>query len=194
MATYVAFLRSINVGTHGRIKMDELVKVFAGVDAKNVRTYIQSGNVIFESAEKDLEKLAVSIEAALQRKMKIEVACCLRTGAEVRAIANADPFKGNRLRKTGKYYVTFLREAPEPARAQALEGFSSEIELFKVKGCEVYVVFTAEKSAKVKFSGNAVEKTLGVRATGRNHNVVCEIAELLDAEQPGRLQKSHSSF
>jgi len=176
---YVAFLRGINVGTSGRIRMEELTKIFAGLGLKNVQTYIQSGNVIFESAEKNQEKLAAKMEAALHKKMKMEVPCCLRTEAEVRAVAKADPFRGNRLRETGKYYVAFLREAPEPAQAGVLEGFSSDIELYKVKGREVYVVFTAEKRAKVKFSGNAVEKTLAVRATGRNHNVVCEIAELL---------------
>jgi len=179
MATYVAFLRGINVGTHGRIKMDDLVKVFAGAGMKNVRTYIQSGNVIFESAVKNAERLATTIEAALRRKMKMDVPCCLRTEAEVCAVAASDPFHGHRLRKTGKFYVAFLREAPAPERVQALEALNSTIELYKVQGREVYVVFTAEKSAQTKFSGNAVEKVLGVRATGRNHNVVCEIAALL---------------
>lgn len=176
---YVAFLRGINVGTRGRIKMDDLAKVFAGAGAKNVQTYIQSGNVIFDSTEKNGEKLASKLEAGLQKKMKMEVPCCLRTDAEVRAVARTDPFQKHPLRKSGKFYVAFLRSLPAPERIKSLEALHSAIELYKVKGLEVYVVFTAERSAKTKFSGNAVEKTLGVKATGRNHNVVCEIAELL---------------
>lgn len=179
MPRYVAFLRAINVGGKGVIKMADLARLFTAMGMRNVRTYIQSGNVIFESAEKRADLLTNKIEQALSKRMGTDVTACLRSDEEVLAVAKCDPFRGHRLRAEGKFYVTFLAEKPLPERVRALEALNSDIELYDVKGREVYVVFTAEKRAKVKFSGNAVEKVLGVRATGRNHNVVCEIAELL---------------
>jgi len=179
MARYVAFLRAINVGGKGVIKMADLATMFATLGLKNVQTYIQSGNVIFDAPETSVAALRGKIELGLSKKMKFAVVACLRTAAEVRAMARCDPFRGHALRQAGKFYVALLAEKPQAERVRALEALSSGIELYQVKGREVYVVFTAEKSAKVKFSGTTVEKTLGVAATGRNHNVICEIAELL---------------
>jgi uncharacterized protein (DUF1697 family) len=181
MTKYVAFLRAINVGGKGVIKMADLARIFTRMGLKDVHTYIQSGNVICQSVERDAEKLAKRIEQALRRKMGYEVAAMVRTEAEVRAVAKSDPFRGHRLRASGKFYVAFLREKPQAHHARALEALNSDIELYKVKDRNVFVVFTAEKRAKLSFSGNAVEKVLGVQATGRNHNVVQEIAELLGA-------------
>lgn len=182
MTTYVAFLRAINVGGKGVIKMAALAKIFTALGLKNVQTYIQSGNVIFESAEKSADALRKKIERGLNKHMGYDVTACVRSESEVRAVAKYDPFRGHPLRETGKFYVAFLAEKPHPERVRALEALNSHIELYHVKDREVYVVFSAEKGAKVKFSGNAVEKVLGVKATGRNWNVVGEISELLEGK------------
>ena len=179
MPRYVAFLRAINVGGKSVIKMVELAKIFESAGLKNVQTYIQSGNVIFESAAKSEDVLRRKIEQGIKKKKGYDTVACLRTEAEVRAVAKCDPFRGHPLRAKGKFYVAFLADQPLPERVRALEALNSDIELYKVKGREVYVVFTDDKRAKTKFSGNAVEKILGVKATGRNWNVVGEIAGLL---------------
>ena len=90
---YVALLRGINVGGHKLIKMKELARIFTDNGLKNVRTYIASGNVIFESGSANKAALTRKIEKALQQTLGYEVTVVLRTLSEIESIVNRNPFK-----------------------------------------------------------------------------------------------------
>ncbi|BAJ28142.1 MULTISPECIES: DUF1697 domain-containing protein [Kitasatospora] len=117
METYIAFLRAINVG--GRtVKMDRLRELFAELGLEGVRTYIQSGNVFFRTAETDREALVARIEAGLEAGLGYPVPVVLRTVGEVEAVLAAEPFAGVEPGEDKRLFVLFLSE-PLPAEVRA---------------------------------------------------------------------------
>ncbi|WP_282205543.1 DUF1697 domain-containing protein [Kitasatospora fiedleri] len=119
METYIAFLRAVNVG--GRtVKMDRLRELFAGLGLEGVRTYIQSGNVFFRSAETDWAALAARIEAGLAAGLGYPVPVMLRTVEEVEALLALDPFAGVEPGEDKRLCVLFLSEPLPPEVATAL--------------------------------------------------------------------------
>ena len=174
MIRYVAFLRAINIGGHGIIKMDGLRKLFEELDYKNVRTYIQTGNVIFETKETNLVSLTKKIEKYLQNSLGYEVYTMLRTIPEVEKIIKDNPFKKTKLDKTLHLYLTFLHDKPLMELKKSLSSFSDDIATFKTKEREVYTLYK-RNNAKHPFSNNFVEKKLRVKATTRNWKVIDKV-------------------
>lgn len=89
---YIALLRGINVGGKNLIKMNDLKQLFKSMDFENVRTYIQSGNVIFESAEKNESTIAKKLERSLLEQFEDDVLVFIRTIPEIEAILKLNPF------------------------------------------------------------------------------------------------------
>jgi uncharacterized protein (DUF1697 family) len=177
MTHYIAFLRGINVGGNALIKMADLAKVFSSLKFKNVRTYIASGNVLFEAAVSDGGTLELKIEKALLKSFGQEVSVMVRTVPEVERIVQRDPFA----EKTGdahwKLYVVFLKEEPVSALKKSLLVLSGELETYALLGREVYSTIH-KNHPKPTFSGNFIEKQLKVRATARNWNTVRKILQV----------------
>ena len=93
MNKYVAFLRGINVGGRKLVGMDDLSRTFVSIGLKNVKTYIQSGNVLFESASTNKKTVAKQIEKGIHGLFKADVAVFLRSIDELQQIVKLDPFK-----------------------------------------------------------------------------------------------------
>ena len=110
MIKYIAFLRAINVGGKNLIKMDELKKRFETLGFKNVRTYIQSGNVIFQSFTSDQNVLAKKIENLLHKNLSSDVLVFLRTVEELNAIVKFDPYQKQKFKLETKLYITFIKD------------------------------------------------------------------------------------
>ncbi len=177
MIPYIAFLRGINVGGNAIIKMPDLAKVFSSLKFKNVRTYIASGNLLFETSELDAVALEAKIEKALHKSFKLEISVMLRTQNELEAILKRDPFGKKTKDADWKLYVVFLKDEPAVATKKALTGLSGELETYSVSGREVFCTIH-KKHPKPTFSGNFVEKHLKTRATARNWNTVTKVAGL----------------
>jgi len=166
---YVAFLRAINVGGHAIIKMTDLKKMFESAGLENVQTYIQSGNVIFESDE-DETSLTKQIERQLENAAEYKVHAFVRTMRQVQSIANKSPFTP----KTSETaYVTFLSKKPDKKSQQALLSFRSEADDFAFNGRELYNL--RRDREKSIFSGSFVEKILKMPSTNRNLNTISKI-------------------
>lgn len=172
MTKYIAFLRAINVGGNSIIKMDDLRKMFESFGLENAQTYIQTGNVIFESKVKDALLLEKKIESQLEKALGYNVNIFLRTMQEVTAIAEQCPFTP---KENEAVHIAFLREKPDKKISQALLNHTSEADEFIVKGREAYNL-RHDRDASV-FSNNFIEKTLGIPATTRNLTTVRKIAE-----------------
>lgn len=167
---YVAFLRAINVGGNAIIKMADLKKIFESAGFKHVQTYIQSGNVIFES-EDDPDSLETQIERVLENIAAYKIHVFVRTMREVQVIAQKSPFTP----KDGEMaYVTFLKEKPGKEHRQELLSFKSDADDFAFKGRELYNL-RGDRERSV-FSGNFVEKILKSPATTRNLTTIAKIA------------------
>lgn len=94
MTTYVAFLRGINVGGNKMVKMEALRKAFESAGFDDVKTLLNSGNVLFETATTNTEALAQRIGEALKKTFGFEIGVIIRSVEEVRRLAHTDPFRG----------------------------------------------------------------------------------------------------
>ena len=172
MSRFVAFLRAINVGGHKIIKMDDLKKIFQSFGLENVQSFIQSGNIIFESQETNTNSLEKKLENQLEQALGYKVELFLRTVKEVADLANKSPFKP----KEGEtVHIVFLNEKPDKTMKQALMAFRSEADDFVLKGREVYNL--RRDRNKSIFSNMFMEKTLRVPATSRNLTTIQKITK-----------------
>jgi len=169
---YVAFLRAINVGGHTIIKMTDLKQIFESLGLENVQTYIQSGNVIFETNKDDTASLEKRIEHQLEKLAGFKIQLFVRTIREVQSIASKSPFtaQGNET-----VHVALLSKRPDKKGQQALMSVKSEADDFAVKGREVYNL--RRNREKSVFSNNFIEKILKMPSTTRNMTVIKKIAE-----------------
>jgi uncharacterized protein (DUF1697 family) len=172
--TYVAFLRGVNVGGHNRMKMDELRDVCTSLGYAEVRTYIQSGNVVLGTAEADERALRAAIHDAIEDAFGYDVTVMARTREALEAVVAGTPFEGpdDGVRR----YVTFLNEEPGEDRVEALQDAAVDGETFAVVGREVY----SELDTDVVGDGRTTDagRLLGTPATRRNWNVVTAVLKL----------------
>lgn len=172
--TYFAFLRGINVTGHKIIKMAELKVMFETMGYKNVRTYIQSGNVAFESANTKNETLAKKIETGLEKSLGYTVSVIVRTKEEIEKVINGYPFSKVKNHENFKSDVAFLSAEPGSGSVKELESLNTKDEIFKVIENNVYSL--RNKSFPDALIGKGViEKKLKVKATVRNWNTVNKI-------------------
>jgi uncharacterized protein (DUF1697 family) len=180
MIQYVAFLRGINVGGKHLVKMDALRSVFASLGCKNVQTFIQSGNVIFENAAKDVAALTKKIEKALLANFGFSIPVMIRTGAELIAMVQLNPFQS--AGDDGVKYVTFLAIELKRPPALPLCSPANDCAIIHVNGREMFSVGYRLKNGR---SGNVmmlIEKEAGKAVTTRNWNTIAKIAGMLSAD------------
>ncbi|PKL84011.1 MAG: hypothetical protein CVV24_02125 [Ignavibacteriae bacterium HGW-Ignavibacteriae-3] len=178
---YLALLRGINVGGKNLIKMDELRRLFETVEFENVRTYIQSGNVLFESTEMNDKIIAAKLEAALKKHLGEVIPVFIRTADELGAIAKLNPFKKITTASSTKLYVSFLND--ELKKKPELPHISpkNDVEIIEIRKREVYSL-TKEIKGRSGFPNNFVEKEYAIPATTRNWSTVCKLFELTTSE------------
>ncbi len=180
MITYFAFLRGMNLGKRN-VKMDELRAIFAELKLENVRSYIASGNIIFDTKEKDEKKLTAKIEKHLKERLSYDVKVMLRSQAELSALLKNNPFKNPP--EGTKTYINFYNELPAKAAMKTfLDACNSETEIFKFQGRELYMMFHVGFSESRFFKNPKLEKQLGVLATNRNLNTPTKMLALLEKE------------
>lgn len=177
MTTYIALLRGINVSGQKLIKMDSLKAMFEAMSFRHVRTYIQSGNVIFESDERDHKRLVKLIEEEIARVFGFDVAVILRTKEELEDVIGHNPFAPEQLADGEKIYVSLLSQEPASEAVGQLQAYSNDIDEYRILGREVYIL-CRKSYGKSQFSNNFLEKKLRVSATTRNWESVNKIAEI----------------
>nr|WP_263323500.1 DUF1697 domain-containing protein [Neobacillus sp. Marseille-Q6967] len=174
MQIYIALLRGINVNGHNIIKMSELKTLFEDLGFKNVKTYIQSGNVLFE-ADQDAGTMAGQIEKGIEEKFGLEVPVVIRTRSDLELLIENCPYPADQLGEGETVHVAFLSDIPAPEAASRLEPYRSEMEDYTISGKDVYLFF--RKSFHVSKLPVQLKK-LGVHATVRNWRTVNKLADL----------------
>ena len=177
MNRYVAFLRGINVGGRKLIKMAELARIFTSAGFKNVRTYIASGNVIFESASANPNALKKKIEKSLNQALGYEVTVILRTLAELENLVARNPFKGRPEGKDVMQFVVFLASEPETSIQIPLISTTEKFELFDFTDGAACIIARRKKTGWFGFPNNFVEKQFAVAGTTRNWSTVKKILQ-----------------
>lgn len=172
MSTHIALLRGINVGGHRRLPMAELRALCAGIGWADVRTYIQSGNVVFSADH----PVPADLAAAIHDAYGYDVPVVLRTAAELTAALEASPFReAHEADRFGA--IMFLSAVPDPAAVAAFPPPPSDHDRFEVKGAEVHLHY-GRGAGKSRLTGDHFERRLGVRATARNLRTVLKLITL----------------
>ena len=175
---YISILRGVNVSGQKKINMLELKSLYVSLGFNNVVTYIQSGNVIFDSSDKDIPGLKSKIEGAINKQYKFHVPVDIRTRLELKNIIKNNPFGPVDLATDGtKVLVTFLCSKPTKTDISNLHKYVVSPEKLAVKGTEVYL-YCPNGYGKSKLSNNFLEKKLSVAATTRNWKSVYKLYEL----------------
>lgn len=177
---YIALLRGINVGGH-QVKMDALRRLFADLGLANVGSYIQSGNVFFDSDEADRAALRARIEQHLRATLGYEVATCLRTVGEFAAVMALDPFAGIELRPDRRFSVSFLADPVAVETTLPHKTPKGDFELVAMTPNELFVVWHLVAGRPGNGYGH-LERKYGVPATTRFWHTAAKI--LAAAQRP----------
>ena len=181
MATYIGFLRAINLGAKRKFPKAAIIAAVEKAGFTDVETYINTGNVRFDTSLRSRAKIEAALEAAYLDEAGFEVPTIVFTQAELRAIAeDAERFADGLGRQdpSGRHYISLLKQEPTAAAIGAIgaiEERSSAEEVAKVGGRAVHLLLGANYH-EAKLTNTVVEKALGV-ATNRNLTVVRALAE-----------------
>lgn len=175
-STFVALMRGINVGGNNQLPMKELAAIFAREGCEEVRTYIQSGNVVFRAPSRGVERLASAIARRILEQHGLTTPVVLRSEEELAAVARDNPFL--RPGEDSKpLHVLFLADVPEPGRVAALDPARSPPDAFAVRGREVYL-HCPNGVGKTRLTNAYFDSALKTVSTGRNWNTVLKLRAL----------------
>ena len=174
MTGKIAILRGINVGGHRIIRMQDLKNLFVNSGFQNVRTYIQSGNVLFDTKLVSDSEISAKIEKAIFKNFGFEVPVFVRSVKELEQCILENPFKNNDI---NKLYITFLQEEPIKENIRKTESFQFDPDKFVVSGKQVFI-YCEGKFHQTKLNNNFFEKSLEARATTRNWKTILKLVEL----------------
>ena len=173
---HVALLRGINLGAANRLPMKDLARIFSGVGCANVRTYIQSGNVIFEGDDALVEGIEEAAERAIRDEFGYEVPVIVRSAAALREVAAANPYLA-RGEDPKSLHVLFLKDRPAEAAVASLDPARSPGDAFTVVGREIYL-FCPNGLARTKLTNEYFDTRLQTKGTVRNWNTLLKLIEL----------------
>jgi uncharacterized protein (DUF1697 family) len=181
METYISILRGINVGGKNKVLMDDLKKLYAGLNFKNIRTYIQSGNVIFDFEKTNPDQLSRQIENKISEKYKFHVPVIIRTVFELHETLNKNPFLKENNIDFEKLHITFLSDEPEKLKTEDIKNYNYAPDKFISLNKEVYI-YCPNGYGNTKLNNTFFERKLSVSATTRNLKTVTELIRIAELD------------
>lgn len=180
MQKFVSILRGINVSGQKKILMADLKELYEQLNFRKVSTYIQSGNVVFESNEGTTdEELAETIEQAIYKEYNFDVPVIIRRKYEIKRMVSANPFLKEKNIDLRKLHVTFLSTFPEKENLANIFNYNFPPDRFVISDKEVFLHIPGSYG-ETKLSNKFFENKLEVNATTRNWNTVLKLAEMTD--------------
>ena len=174
MNIYIALLRGINVGGHKKILMADLRNLFEKLNFKNVQTYIQSGNIIFQSSMDDIPSIENTIKNQILKQYGFTVPVLVKTHQELKSIFDACPFSEDKKKES---YFQLLYSKPDEALVQATNLINYLDEEFIITNKCVYF-YSSIGFRKTKFGNNFFERKLKVSVTARNYKTMIKLIEM----------------
>ncbi|MAW94150.1 MULTISPECIES: DUF1697 domain-containing protein [unclassified Leeuwenhoekiella] len=175
MPKTIALLRGINVGGHRIIKMADLKKLMNGLGFKKVITYIQSGNILFDSpAKAKYDEIADRIKRGIQTQFGFDVPVVVLDAKKLEEAVAQNPFKDADL---SQLHITFLSEEPAVAKQNNIKTVDFTPDAFAIQGSFIFLKIDGSYH-KTKFSNAFFEKKLDRTATTRNWKTVLKLLEL----------------
>jgi uncharacterized protein (DUF1697 family) len=175
MGRYIALLRGINLGARNRVAMPALREALEEAGFDDVKTYVQSGNVVLDSRAKP-ETVRRKVEQAISDRFDLEIPVVVRTRAELAAVVKRNPL-GKVATEPKRYQVSFLEKKLPAKTLTELEAVAAPTEQVVAHGREIYAWHPAGV-ARSKLWSKLAGKGLGVTATARNWTTVEALLEL----------------
>jgi uncharacterized protein (DUF1697 family) len=185
MAVMICMLRGVNLAGKRKIKMEALRALFESLGLGDVKTLLQSGNVVFRTERGDLVALTKKIESAIEQKFGFRSDVILRTSSELRDAIAKNPFAKRAGIDASRLLVSFLVSEPEAEARGNVMRIKAEPEELRIDGREVYIYFP-NGMARPKLSMALVERTLKTSWTGRNWNTVRKLLEMAEGLEASR--------
>ncbi|MDP9235958.1 MAG: DUF1697 domain-containing protein [Chloroflexota bacterium] len=180
MVTYIALLRGINVGGHKKVAMSDLRGLLAELGFDDVRSLLQSGNLVFRGKARTASVLERLLEDEVEKHLDLGTTFLVRTAKEWEAIIARNPFREEAESDPGHLVVICLKDAPHLNAIKALQAAIKGPEIIRADGRHLYVVYPAGIGRSL-LTNKLIEDKLGTRGTGRNWNTVLKLAVLAHA-------------
>jgi uncharacterized protein (DUF1697 family) len=177
MPIYISLLRGVNLGPYNRMKMEDLKKSCETLGFGQIKTYVQSGNVIFKAAKQSTSGLSAKLKEKILADFGYTVPVLTKTAEEIEKAIRNNPFLKENGIDTSKLHVSFLWEAPSAASLKKLGELPAKPDQFRHHGCEIYL-YCPNGYGKTKLSNNILERVLSVGVTTRNWKTVNSLHEM----------------
>jgi uncharacterized protein (DUF1697 family) len=177
MATYISLIRGINVGGHKKVAMEQLRKSVAALGFKNVRTYVQSGNIVFEAPKQSGAAISQMLERVILEAFGHSAAVITKTPEELAKAIEQNPFLKEKGMDVSKLHVTFLSGSPLLSDVKKLDAISSGRDRFRCLADLLYL-HLPDGAGNSKLANAPFEKLLSVRATARNWRTVNNLHQM----------------
>ncbi len=178
MTTYVALLRGINVGGRNMVAMAELRQMCERIGLEDVRTLLQSGNVVFRSAAGEPGRLEARLEQETAKRLGVKPAYFVRTADDWASLVRLNPFREEAESDPGHLLAVLMRQPATKAAVSALRAAIPGRERVEARGREAYFYYP-DGVGRSKVTPALIEKHLGGAGTARNWNTVLKLHALL---------------
>lgn len=175
--TYISMLRGINVSGQKKIRMEVLRSMYQALGFANVRTYVQSGNVLFESSERSLENLTEKIQAQIEQEFGFLVYVFLRFPSDFQFLIDNNPFARESDQNPGRLMVTFFYQIPSKEHLDQLVIPDDSTDAYVLIKNALYL-YCPDGYGRSKLSNNFFERKLKVPCTTRNWKTINSLNEL----------------
>jgi uncharacterized protein (DUF1697 family) len=165
--------------------MEQLRELCNGLGCQNVETYLQSGNIVFQTTAENPVAVSKSISGAILESFGFDVPVIVRTLKEIGSVIANNPFLKEKKIDSSKLHVTFLSETPQKSSLKKLETLATSPDRFYLASHEIYL-YCPVGYGRTKLSNNAIEKALSVNATTRNWKTTNALFEMVSKIRPDK--------
>jgi len=180
MTIQIALLRAVNVAGHAAVAMSDLRELLTTLGFKEVRSLLQSGNLVFRSDKQSGAALERLLETEAGKRLDLHTDFFVRTAKDWDTIVAKNPFRDEARRDPGHLVVMALKDAPDAEAVEALRAAIMGRETIHAEGRQAYIVYP-DGIGRSRLTNRVIEAKLGTRGTGRNWNTVRKLAELAGA-------------
>jgi uncharacterized protein (DUF1697 family) len=174
---YLALLRGINVGGKNKLPMKDLAEMFLKAGCTDARTFIQSGNVLFNAPAKVAMQIAGVLPGQIEKRFGHRPPIVIRTAEQLAVVAASNPFLQAGAEED-MVHVLFLADTPDAVRVKELDGARSTPDAFSVRGAEVYL-HLPNGAARTKLTNAYFDSQLATVSTGRNWRTVTALLKMM---------------
>lgn len=178
MATYISLLRGINLLGHKRVEMGRLRGMFEGMGFERVRTYINSGNVVFDAARSAPAGLSRRIEGRMVEEFGFSAMVITRTAKELGRAIEGNPFVKESRSAPSSVFIGFMAQAPKADAIAKVKARAAKTEQAHCCGREIYVYYVGGMGQAKLLTHGVLERVLAVSTTMRNWNTVSRLYEM----------------